>query len=109
MRRGVSGAHLNPAVSLAFAAYRDFPWRKVVPYAVAQLLGAFWRPPSSTTYREALDAFDNGCGRSAVRPRRPGSGRPTPTLPVDRRRLRRSSGRHRAAPDGHFALVDAKK
>jgi aquaporin Z len=36
----VSGAHLNPAVSLAFAARGDFPWRRVPAYVVAQLLGA---------------------------------------------------------------------
>ena len=36
----VSGAHLNPAVSVAFAARGDFPWRRVPAYIVAQLLGA---------------------------------------------------------------------
>jgi len=36
----ISGAHLNPAVSLAFAARGDFPWRRVPGYLVAQLLGA---------------------------------------------------------------------
>ncbi len=36
----LSGAHLNPAVTLAFAARRDFPWRRVPGYIVAQLLGA---------------------------------------------------------------------
>jgi aquaporin Z len=36
----VSGAHLNPAVSLAFALRRDFPWGRYVGYLVAQLLGA---------------------------------------------------------------------
>ncbi len=36
----VSGAHLNPAVSVAFAARGDFPWRRVPGYVVAQLLGA---------------------------------------------------------------------
>jgi aquaporin Z len=36
----VSGAHLNPAVSLAFAARGDFPWRRVPYYVVAQFLGA---------------------------------------------------------------------
>ena len=36
----VSGAHLNPAVSLAFAVRGDFPWRRVPGYVVAQLLGA---------------------------------------------------------------------
>ena len=36
----VSGAHLNPAVSLAFAARGDFPWRRVPGYIVVQLGGA---------------------------------------------------------------------
>jgi aquaporin Z len=36
----VSGAHLNPAVSIAFALRGDFPWRRVPAYLVAQLLGA---------------------------------------------------------------------
>ncbi|HVN13654.1 MAG TPA: aquaporin [Kineosporiaceae bacterium] len=36
----VSGAHLNPAVSIAFAARGDFPWRRVPAYVVAQFVGA---------------------------------------------------------------------
>ncbi|HKB21055.1 MAG TPA: aquaporin [Gaiellaceae bacterium] len=36
----VSGAHLNPAVTLAFAARRDFPWRRVPGYVLLQLVGA---------------------------------------------------------------------
>jgi aquaporin Z len=36
----VSGAHLNPAVSIAFAARGDFPWRRVPAYIVAQFVGA---------------------------------------------------------------------
>jgi aquaporin Z len=36
----VSGAHLNPAVSLAFAARGDFPWRRVPGYILVQLAGA---------------------------------------------------------------------
>ena len=36
----VSGAHLNPAVSLAFALRGDFPWRRVPAYIVTQLIGA---------------------------------------------------------------------
>ena len=38
---GVSGAHLNPAVTLAFAIRRKFPWVKVVPYWISQVVGAF--------------------------------------------------------------------
>ncbi len=36
----VSGAHLNPAVSIGFAARGDFPWSRVPGYIVAQLIGA---------------------------------------------------------------------
>jgi aquaporin NIP len=36
----VSGAHLNPAVTLAFALTRRFPWRLVAGYWVAQVVGA---------------------------------------------------------------------
>jgi aquaporin Z len=36
----VSGAHLNPAVSLAFALRRDFPWKRVPGYIIIQLIGA---------------------------------------------------------------------
>ncbi|MBI1396377.1 MAG: hypothetical protein GC151_10395 [Betaproteobacteria bacterium] len=35
----VSGAHLNPAVTLAFAVRRNFPWRRVPGYVLAQLVG----------------------------------------------------------------------
>jgi aquaporin Z len=36
----VSGAHLNPAVSCAFALRGDFPWKRVPAYVVAQFIGA---------------------------------------------------------------------
>jgi aquaporin Z len=36
----VSGAHLNPAVTVAFAMRGDFPWRRVPAYVVAQILGS---------------------------------------------------------------------
>src|SRR5215831_21314262 len=55
---GVTGAHLNPAVTLALAARRDFPWKKVLPYSLAQITGAFAASAVVfITYHEALTAF----------------------------------------------------
>src|SRR6202162_2362418 len=57
----ISGAHLNPAVTLSLALFRGFPWRKVVPYSLAQIAGAFVAAAAVfLVYREALSNFDGG-------------------------------------------------
>src|SRR5688572_32248053 len=38
---GVTGAHLNPAVTMALAVHRKFPWDRVASYVAAQFAGAF--------------------------------------------------------------------
>ena len=42
----ISGAHLNPAVTIALATIGSFPWSDVPGYAVAQLPGRSWAPRS---------------------------------------------------------------
>jgi glycerol uptake facilitator protein len=56
---GITGAHLNPAVTLALAVRRKFRWNKVLPYWTAQLLGAFVAAALVfLVYQSAINAFD---------------------------------------------------
>ncbi|BBG04723.1 MULTISPECIES: MIP/aquaporin family protein [Pseudonocardia] len=55
----VSGAHLNPAVTFALAVFKGFSWRKVLPYSLAQLAGAFVAALIvRAVYADALARFD---------------------------------------------------
>ena len=55
----LSGAHINPAVTVALALFQDFPWRKVAPYCLAQTVGAFLAAlVVRWNYTEVIDAFD---------------------------------------------------
>ncbi|MFF8906180.1 MIP/aquaporin family protein [Streptomyces olivaceoviridis] len=57
---GVSGAHINPAVTLAMAARRGFPWIKVLPYWFAQVVGALTGAALVyLVYHNAIDAYDS--------------------------------------------------
>ncbi|GGM67757.1 aquaporin [Dactylosporangium sucinum] len=78
----LSGGHLNPAVTVALAMFSGFAWRKVLPYSLAQTVGAFvgallvrWN------YGSILHAFDPGLTMKTqyVFSTLPGNG----TLPVD--------------------------
>ena len=77
----ITGAHLNPAVTFAFALFRGFEWRRVAPYVLAQTAGAFvgallvrWN------YDDMINAIDPGhtTATQTIFSTLPGNG----TLPV---------------------------
>lgn len=41
LTKGITGAHLNPAVTLSFCVLGNVPWGRLVPYSLSQLLGAY--------------------------------------------------------------------
>lgn len=77
----LTGAHLNPAVTLALALFRDFSWSKVAPYALAQTAGAFVAALIvRAAYNDTLSAIDpqHTIATQGVFSTLPGNG----TLPV---------------------------
>ena len=58
---GISGGHINPAVTIAFAAFRDFPWRKVPTYIFAQVMGGLCGAGIIyANYIHAIDLVEGG-------------------------------------------------
>lgn len=57
---GITGAHINPAVTFAMAVRKRLPWKKVAPYVLAQLAGAFVASLLIyLVYYEAINAYEH--------------------------------------------------
>ncbi|KAH8081994.1 aquaporin [Cristinia sonorae] len=71
---GISGGHINPAVTLAFAVFRDFPWRKVPAYIAAQVAGGFVGAGLVyANYIHAIDLVEGSRHIRTVPPESPGT------------------------------------
>ncbi|THG97635.1 hypothetical protein EW026_g4398 [Hermanssonia centrifuga] len=58
---GISGGHINPAVTIAMATFRDFPWRKVPGYIFAQVMGGVCGAGIIyANYIHAIDVVEGG-------------------------------------------------
>ena len=91
MAGGVSGAHLNPAVTLAHALRRGFPWKKVPSFWAAQVLGAFVGAAIVyLNYHDAISSLETAekITRGDARLGR----RPSRSSPPSRRRTSRRRG-----------------
>lgn len=64
---GMSGGHINPAVTFAFCVYRKFPWRKFPIYAISQVLGAMCGAfIVYGNYKSAIDVYEGGANIRTV-------------------------------------------
>jgi len=64
---GISGGHLNPAISLMLWIYRGFPFRKALMYITAQLMGAFLAGLIAYgVYKDAIKAYDAAGGQKGA-------------------------------------------
>ena len=60
----ISGCHLNPAVSVGLASGGRFPWNEVVPYVIAQVLGAIAAAALLYLIASGKAGFELGSGMS---------------------------------------------
>jgi glycerol uptake facilitator protein len=67
----VSSAHINPAVTVAMAAWDDFPWRRVPGYVASQLVGAFLA--AATLWVTWLGWYQQFFQSQGIQPGEPGS------------------------------------
>jgi aquaglyceroporin related protein len=64
---GISGGHINPAVTLALAVFRKFPWKKVPAFIFAQVMGGLCGAAMVyANYFHAIDLFEGGRGIRTV-------------------------------------------